>query len=55
MSEETGIFVVKVDVKENVEEGPITANTEMLEAWVSLGCANLVSDKANQVTWVSRV
>jgi hypothetical protein len=28
MSGETGNFVVKVDVKENVEEGPMMANTE---------------------------
>jgi hypothetical protein len=30
------------------------ANTELLEAWVSLGKANCVSDKANQVTRVSQ-
>jgi hypothetical protein len=28
--------VVKVDVKQSVEEGPMMANTELLEAWVSL-------------------
>jgi hypothetical protein len=28
------------------------ANTELLEAWVSSGKANLVSGKANQVTRV---
>jgi hypothetical protein len=31
MSGEMGNLVVKVDVKENVEEGPIMANTELLE------------------------
>jgi hypothetical protein len=29
--------VMKVNVKENVEEGPMMANTELLEAWVSSG------------------
>jgi hypothetical protein len=37
-----------------VEEGLIMANTELLEAWVSLGKANLVSGKVNQVTRVSQ-
>jgi hypothetical protein len=48
-----GNLVVKVNVKENVEEGPMMANTELLEAWISSGKANSVSSKANQVTWVS--
>jgi hypothetical protein len=48
-----GNFVVKVDVKENVEEGLMMANTELLEAWVSLDKANSFSGKANQVTRVS--
>jgi hypothetical protein len=39
--------VVKVDVKENMEEGPMMVNTELLEAWVSLSKANSVSGKAN--------
>jgi hypothetical protein len=47
MSGETGNLVVKVDVKENVEEGPMMANTELLEAWISSGKTNLVSGKAN--------
>jgi hypothetical protein len=47
MSGEIGNLVVKVDVKENVEEGPTMANTELLEAWVSSSKANLVSDKLN--------
>jgi hypothetical protein len=40
-------------VKENMEEGPMMANTELLEAWISSGKVNLVSCKANQVTRVS--
>jgi hypothetical protein len=52
MSGETGNLVVKVDVKENVEEGLMIANTKLLEAWVSSGKANSVSGKASQVTWV---
>jgi hypothetical protein len=47
---EMGNLVVKVDVKENVEEGPMMANTELLEAWISSGKANSVSGKTNQVT-----
>jgi hypothetical protein len=43
MSGEMGNLVVKVDVKENVEEGSMMANTEFLEAWVSTGKANLVT------------
>jgi hypothetical protein len=54
MSRETGSMVVKVNVKENVEEGTMMANTELLEAWVNSGKANLVSGKANQVTQVSQ-
>jgi hypothetical protein len=44
----------KADVEENVEEGPMMANTELLEDWVSSGKANSVSGKANQVTQVSQ-
>jgi hypothetical protein len=54
MSRETGNLVVKVNMKENVEEGPMMTNTELLEAWVSSGKANSVSDKTNQVTRVSQ-
>jgi hypothetical protein len=54
MSGEMSNLVVKVDVKENMEEGPMMANTELLEAWISSGKANSVSDKANQVTQVSQ-
>jgi hypothetical protein len=53
MSGEMGNLVVKVDVKENMEEGPMMANTELLKAWISSGKANLVFGKANQVTRVS--
>jgi hypothetical protein len=44
---ETSKLVVKADVKENVEEGLMMANTELLEAWVSSGKDNSVSGKAN--------
>jgi hypothetical protein len=54
MSGETGNLVVNVNVKENVEEGLMMANIELLEAWISSGRANSVSDKANQVTRVSQ-
>jgi hypothetical protein len=54
MSGEMGNLVVKVNRKENMEEGPMMANTGLLEAWVSLSKANSVSDKANQVTRVSQ-
>jgi hypothetical protein len=37
MSGETGNLVVKVNMKENVEERPMMANIELLEAWISLG------------------
>jgi hypothetical protein len=50
ISGETGNLVVKVDVKVNVGEGPMVANTELLEAWVSSGKADSVSGKANQGT-----
>jgi hypothetical protein len=54
MSGEMGNLVVKVDLKENMEEGSMIANTELLEAWVSSDKENLVSGKANQVTRVSQ-
>jgi hypothetical protein len=47
MSGETSNLVVKVDMKENVGEGPMIANNELLEAWVSSGKANSVSGKGN--------
>jgi hypothetical protein len=54
MSGEMGNLVVEIDVKENVEEGPMMANTELLEDWISSGKANSVSGRANQVTRVSQ-
>jgi hypothetical protein len=51
---ELGNLVVKVDVKENVEEGSMMVNTELLEAWVSSAKVNSVSGKANQVTRLSQ-
>jgi hypothetical protein len=49
-----GNLVVEIDVKENVEEGPMMANTELLEAWISLSKQNSVFGRANQVTQVSQ-
>jgi hypothetical protein len=40
-------LVVKVNVKESIEGGPMVASTELLEAWVSSDMADSVSDKAN--------
>jgi hypothetical protein len=54
MSREMGNLVVKVDMKENVEEAPQVPNIELLEAWISSGKANSVSYQANQVTRVSQ-
>jgi hypothetical protein len=47
MSGERGNLVVNVNVEENVEEGPMMASTDLLEAWVSSGKANSVSGKEN--------
>jgi hypothetical protein len=47
MSGEMGNLVVKVDVKKNVEEGSMMANTKLIEAWLSSGKTNSVSGKAN--------
>jgi hypothetical protein len=55
MSGETGNLVLEIDVKENVEEGPMMANIELLEAWISSGKANLVSGRVNRVTRVSQM
>jgi hypothetical protein len=52
MSGGTGNLVVKVNMKKNVEEGPIMASAELLEAWVSSGKLDSISDKANGVIWV---
>jgi hypothetical protein len=53
MSGETGNFVVKVNVKKSVEEGLMMASAELLEAWVSSGKVDSVSDKANRVIRVA--
>jgi hypothetical protein len=53
MSGETGNLVVKVNLKKHVEEGLMMASAELLEAWVSSGKADSVSDKANGVIWVA--
>jgi hypothetical protein len=53
MSEGMGNLVVKVNVKKNVEEGPMMASVELLEAWISSGMADSVSDKANGVIQVA--
>jgi hypothetical protein len=53
MSGETGNLVVEIDVKQTVEEGPMMANTGFLEAWIGLGKANSISDKANGVSRVA--
>jgi hypothetical protein len=49
MSGEMGNLVVKVNMKKTVEEGPMMASAKLLEAWVSLGKADSVSDRANGV------
>jgi hypothetical protein len=54
MSGETSNLVMKADVKENMEEGPMMANAELLETWISSDTANSISGKANQVTQVSQ-
>jgi hypothetical protein len=41
-----GNLVIKVNVKRSVEEGPMMAYAELLEAWVSSAKADSVSDKA---------
>jgi hypothetical protein len=53
MSGERGNLVVKFNVKKNVDEGLMMASAELLEAWVSSGKADSVSDKANGVIWVA--
>jgi hypothetical protein len=53
MSGEMGNLVVQLNVKKNVEEGPMMASAELLGAWVSSGKVDLVSDKANGVIRVA--
>jgi hypothetical protein len=53
MSGETGNLVGKVNMKKNMEEGPMMASAELLVAWVSSGKAYSISDKANGVIHVA--
>jgi hypothetical protein len=53
ISGEMGNLVVKVNVKKNVLEGPMMVNARLLEALVSLGKGDSVSDKANGVNRVA--
>jgi hypothetical protein len=53
MSGEMGNLVVKVNVKENVEEELMMASAELLEAWVSSGKVDSVSGKANGIIRVA--
>jgi hypothetical protein len=53
MSGKTDNLVVKVNIKKSVEEGPMMASTELLEAWVSSGKADSVSGKADGVIRVA--
>jgi hypothetical protein len=49
MSGEMSNLVVKLNVKESVEEGLMMASTKLLEAWVSSDKVDSVLDKANGV------
>jgi hypothetical protein len=53
VSGEMDNLVVKVDVKETMEEGPMMVNSELLEAWVSSGKADSVTRKENRVSRVA--
>jgi hypothetical protein len=53
MSGEMGNLVVKVNMKKNVEEEPMMGSAELLEAWVSSGKTDSVSNKANRVIRVA--
>jgi hypothetical protein len=53
MTGEMGNLTMKVDVKENMMEGLMMVNTELLEVWVSSGEANSISCKANGVIQVA--
>jgi hypothetical protein len=53
VSGEMDNLVVKVDVKEIMEEGPMMVNSELLEAWVSSGKADSVTRKENRVSRVA--
>jgi hypothetical protein len=49
MSGEMSNLVVKLNMKESVEEGLMMASTKLLEAWVSSDKVDSVLDKANGV------
>jgi hypothetical protein len=53
MSGEMGNLVVKVNMKRSVEEGPMVANTELVEPWISSDKADSVSGKADGVIRVA--
>jgi hypothetical protein len=53
MSGGTCNLAVKVNVKKNVKEGLMMASVELLEAWVSSGKTDSVSNKANGVIQVA--
>jgi hypothetical protein len=53
MSGEMGNLVLEVNMRENVEEGPMMVNIGLLEAWVSSGMVDSVSGKANGVIRVA--
>jgi hypothetical protein len=53
MSGETGNLVVKVNMKKNVKEEPMMGSAELLEAWVSSGKTDSISNKANRVIRVA--
>jgi hypothetical protein len=53
MSGQTGNLVVKVNMKKNMEEGPMMSSAKLLEVWVSSDKADSVSDKANRVIRVA--
>jgi hypothetical protein len=46
-------MLAKDNMKKSVEERPMMASTELLEACVSLGKADSVSGKVDGVIWVA--
>jgi hypothetical protein len=50
---DTGNLLAKDNMKKSVEERPMMASTELLEAWVSSGKADSVSGKVDGVIWVA--
>jgi hypothetical protein len=53
MSGEASNLVAKGNMKENVEEEPMMANTELLKAWVSSGKVVSILGKENGVIRVA--